>query len=67
MKTEKTIQLNMVIPERYRNLLRRLAAERMMANPEKNITGTGVATEMLLSALNDIGKFDYEEGGKKND
>ncbi len=65
MNAEKKIQLNMVIPERYRNLLRRLAAERMMANPEKNITGTSVATELLLSALNDIGKFNYEEGGKR--
>ena len=67
MNAEKTIQLNMVIPERYRNLLRRMAAERMMENPTKNITGTGVATELLLSALNDLGKFDQEEGGKNND
>lgn len=64
MNAEKTIQLNMVIPERYRNLLRRLAAERMMENPAKNITGTGVATELLMSALNDIGKFNDEEGGE---
>ena len=67
MNAEKKIQLNMVIPERYRNLLRRMAAERMMENPTKNITGTGVATELLLSALNDLGKFDQEEGGKNND
>jgi len=65
MNAEKKIQLNMVIPEHYRNLLRRMAAERMMENPAQNITGTGVATELLLSALNDIGKFDCKEGGKK--
>lgn len=63
MNEEKYIQLNIVIPERYRNLLRRIAAERMMENPSRNITGTGIATELLLSVLNDIGKFNDEEGG----
>jgi len=28
MNTEKKIQLNLSIPERYRNLLRRMAAEK---------------------------------------
>lgn len=65
MKAEKHIQLNMVIPERLRNLLRRIAAERMMENPEKNVTGTGVATELLMSALNNIEKFDDKDGGNK--
>lgn len=67
MNTEQEVQINLVIPMRYRNLLRRIAAERMMENPTKNITGTSVATELLMSALNDIGKVDDEEGGKKHD
>lgn len=64
MNTEKKIQLNLAIPERYRNFLRRMAAERMMKNPEQQITGTGVATELLLAALNNLGKFNIE-GEKK--
>jgi len=65
MNTEKKIQLNLAIPESYRNLLRRMAAERVMENPAQTITGTGIATELLLSALDEIGKFNQEEGGKR--
>ena len=64
MNTEKKIQLNLAIPESYRNFLRRMAAERMMQNPEQTITGTGVATELLLAALNEIGKFNVEGENK---
>ena len=67
MNDEKKIQLNLAIPESYRNLLRRMAAKRMMENPVQTITGTGIATELLLAALDEIGKFDYEEGGKRNE
>jgi hypothetical protein len=71
MNTEKKIQINLAIPESYRNFLRRMAAERMMQNPEQPITGTGVATELLLAALNEIGKFNVEnkkeERGKENE
>jgi hypothetical protein len=63
MNDEKKIQINLAIPEKYRNFLRRMAAERMMQNPEQTITGTGVATELLLAALNEIGKFNV--GGDK--
>lgn len=64
MNTEKKIQLNLAIPERYRNFLRRMAAERMLQNPEQQITGTAIATELLLAAINEIGKFNVE-GDKK--
>ena len=63
MNDEKKIQINLAIPESYRNFLRRMAAERMMQNPEQLITGTGVATEILLAAINEIGKFNI--GGDK--
>jgi hypothetical protein len=65
MNTEKKFQLNLAIPERYRNLLRRMAAERMMKNPWQTITGTAIATKLLLSALDEIGKFNDEGGNKK--
>ncbi|MDM7987102.1 MAG: hypothetical protein QUS13_07210 [Smithella sp.] len=67
METKNNVQLNLSIPERYRSLLRRMAAERVMENPNLVATGSSIATELLMSALNDIGKFDDEEGGKEND
>jgi len=65
MNTEKKIQINLAIPESYRNMLRRMAAQRMMENPAQTITGTGIATELLLTALDEIGKFNQKEGGNK--
>jgi hypothetical protein len=65
MNTENKIQINLAIPERYRNLLRRMAAERVMSDPSQTVTGASIATELLLTALNEIGKFNYEEGGNK--
>lgn len=65
MNDEKKIQVNLAIPERYRNLLRRMAAERMMENPEQIVSGTSIATELLLKALNEIEKFKHE-GAKKS-
>jgi hypothetical protein len=65
MYDEKKIQLNLAIPERYRNLLRRMTAERVMENPSQIVTGASIATEILLTALNEIGKFDYKGGNKK--
>jgi hypothetical protein len=67
MNNEKKIQLNLAIPESYRNLLRRMAAKRMMKNPNEVVTGTSIATELLLCALDEIGKFDNEEGETNND
>ena len=72
MNDEKKIQINLAIPESYRNFLRRMAAERMMENPWQTTTGTAIATELLISALNEIGKFDVEnkkeeERGKENE
>jgi hypothetical protein len=65
MNEEKKIQLNLAIPERYRNLLRRMAAERIMENPGQIVSGASIATEMLLTALNEIGKTKKEGGNKE--
>jgi hypothetical protein len=65
MNTEKKIQLNLSIPERYRNLLRRMAAERMMENPGQIVTGASIATELLLTALNKITGETTKEGENK--
>lgn len=65
METRNNVQINLSIPERYRNLLRRMAAERVMNNPNQVVTGASIATELLLSTLNEIGKLDYTEGGNE--
>jgi hypothetical protein len=62
MNIEKKIQINLAIPESYRNLLRRMAAMRMMENPWITTTGTAIATELLLKALEEIGKFNNDVG-----
>jgi len=65
MESRNNVQINLSIPERYRDLLRRMAAERVMENPGQVVTGASIATELLLTAIDDIGKLDYEEGGNK--
>jgi len=67
MNTQKKIQLNITVPERYRDLLRRIAAEKMMCDPSEVTSASSVAAEILLKELNNIGKFDCEEEGRKND
>ena len=61
MESIKNVQINLSIPERYRDLLRRMAAERVMSDPSEVVTGASIATELLLSALKEIAG----EGGKK--
>ena len=63
MNEEKKIQINLAIPERYRNLLRRMAAERVMSDPSELVTGTSIATELLLTALKEIAGETKKEGG----
>jgi len=67
MDTENKIQMNLAIPERYRNLLRRMAAERMMENPGRIVSGTSIATEMLLSTLKEIVGETKKEGDNNHE
>jgi len=67
MKPSRNVQINLAIPEQYRILLRRMAAERMMSDPSQVVTGASIATELLLTALKDIGMLNDEQGGKNND
>jgi hypothetical protein len=60
MNTEKKIQINLAIPEHYRNQLRRMAAEKMIKNPWQTTTGTAIATKLLLKALDEIEKSNEE-------
>jgi len=65
MNTEKKIQINLAIPERYRDLLRRMAAERVMNDPNQVVTGASIATELLLGALKQINGETEKKGGNK--
>lgn len=65
METIKNVQLNLSIPEHYRNLLRRIAAERVMNDPSEVATGASIATELLLKALKEISGEEKNGGGRR--
>lgn len=61
MESSKNVQINLSIPEHYRNLLRKMAAEKMLRNPSEAVSGASIATELLVEALKEI----TGEGGNK--
>jgi hypothetical protein len=65
METRNNVQINLSIPEQYRNLLRRMAAERVMSDPSEVVTGSSIATELLVTALKEISGEMKSEGGNK--
>ena len=67
MESRNNVQINLSIPEQYRNLLRRMAAERVMSDPSEVVTGSSIATELLVTALKEISGETKSEGGLKND
>ena len=66
METRNNVQINLSIPEQYRNLLRRMAAERVMSDPSEVVTGSSIATELLVTALKEISR-EKKEGEFQND
>lgn len=67
MESRTNVQINLSIPEQYRNLLRRMAAERVMSDPSQVVTGASIATELLLTALKEISGEKNKEGEMQND
>lgn len=67
MESRNNVQINLSIPEHYRNLLRRMAAERVMNDPSEVVTGASIATELLLRALKEISTKMNIDGGIEND
>ena len=65
MESRNNVQINLSIPEQYRNLLRRMAAERVMSDPSEVVTGASIATELLVTALKSISGEKKKEGGSK--
>ena len=66
MESSKNVQINLSIPEQYRNLLRRMAAERVMSDPREVVTGASIATELLVTTLREISR-EKKEGELQND
>jgi len=67
MESRNNVQINLSIPEQYRNLLRRMAAERVMSDPSEVVTGASIATELLVTALKSISGEKKKEGELHND
>jgi hypothetical protein len=63
MESSNNVQINLSIPE-YRNLLRRMAAERVMCDPSQVVTGASIATDLLLTALRELAGDNLEGGNK---
>jgi len=61
MKAKKT-QLNLYILESYKNVLGRMAAERMLKNPSKSATASQIGAEIISEYLSNLAK---KEGNKE--
>lgn len=58
----KKVQLNLYIGEQYRDLLQRMAAERMLKNPKRSVSASKIGAEIICEHLN---KLDEKEGEKR--
>lgn len=56
MTMERKIQLNLYIHEHYRDMLQRLAGERMLKNPKRSASASKVAAEILCEYLDRLGE-----------
>ena len=59
------IQLNICLPRYYRGKLRRIAAERMVEDPDKVESAASVGAKIIKEYLDEQGKDDTQE--KKED
>jgi hypothetical protein len=65
----KKVQLNLYIPEAYRDTLQRIAAERMLREPKRSATASKIGAEIICEFLERVkkGNVKDEDGGLKND
>ena len=54
MTTEKIIPLTIGLPKSYRDLLRRLALEANMKNPDHTVTVSQIGREIMCASLDKI-------------
>ena len=55
MKNTK-VQLNLYIREHYRDMLQRMAAERMLKNPKRSSSASKIGAEIVCEYLEKLGK-----------
>ena len=53
METKK-VQLNLYVPEKYRDMLQRMATERMLNDPRRSVTASKIGAEILCQYLDDL-------------
>jgi len=53
MMTKKA-QLNVYIPEEYRDMLQRLAGQRMMNDPKRSVTASKMGAEIICEYLQNL-------------
>ncbi len=46
MKNKK-VQLNLYVLEKHRDMLQRIAAQRMLKNPKRSVTGSKVGADII--------------------
>jgi len=52
MENSKKVQLNILIPEDQRNLLRKMAATQMLNDPSKTCSASGIGSQIISEYLN---------------
>ena len=51
---KKKVQLNLYILESYRNMLTKIAGERMLKNPSKSASASQIGAEIICEYLDDL-------------
>jgi hypothetical protein len=61
MALEKKVQLNLYILESYKNMLGKMAAERMLKNPSKSASASQIGAEIICEYLDRLGKSERSD------
>jgi len=54
MSSTKKVQFNLLIPEQYRDMLRKMAAEEIYRNPEKVISASQIGARIICDFLRNM-------------
>jgi hypothetical protein len=60
METKK-VQLNLYLPEKYRNMLQRMAGQRMLENPRRSATASKIGAEILCDYLEKLSETERSD------
>ncbi len=56
----KKVQLNLYVPEVYRDMLQRMAAQRMLKDPKRSSTASKIGAEILCEYLERLSATEKE-------